>query len=122
MEHPVDELKMAAALGAADLVPSDAVVGLGSGTTLAYAIRELGRRVRSGQLRIVGVPTSYQARLLGLESGIPIRDSMDVDTIDITLDGADEVDPRPPHQGGWGGPLHGEGGGGGVAAAGHHRG
>lgn len=90
----MDELKQAAALAAVDLVPTKAVVGLGSGTTLAYAIRELGRRAAAGKVQIVGVPTSYQARLVGIESGIPIRDSMDVDTIDITIDGADEVDPQ----------------------------
>ena len=94
MEHPVESLKKAAAMAAVDLVPTGTVVGLGSGTTLAYAIQELGRRVQAGRLRIVGVPTSYQARLLGLESGIQLRDSMDVDAIDITLDGADEVDPK----------------------------
>jgi ribose 5-phosphate isomerase A len=76
------------------MVPSDAIVGLGSGTTLAYAIRELGNRVRSGRLKILGVPTSYQARLLAVEHGIPIRESMDVEAIDITIDGADEVDPQ----------------------------
>jgi ribose 5-phosphate isomerase A len=90
----MDELKRAAALAAVDMVQNDTVVGLGSGTTLAYAIRELGERVRSGRLKILGVPTSYQARLLAVENGIPIRESMDVDAIDITIDGADEVDPQ----------------------------
>lgn len=90
----MEALKKAAALAAVDLVPNNAVVGLGSGTTLAYAIQELGRRVRAGQLKIVGVPTSWQAKLLGQESGIPLRDSMDVDAVDVTIDGADEVDPQ----------------------------
>lgn len=89
----MDELKKAAALAAVEMIPANTVVGLGSGTTLAYAIRELGLRVRDGRLKIVGVPTSYQARLLAVENGIPIRESMDVDSIDITIDGADEIDP-----------------------------
>lgn len=90
----MDELKKAAALAAVDMISNDMVVGLGSGTTLAYAIRELGERVRAGRLKILGVPTSFQARLLAVENNIPIRESMDVDAIDITIDGADEVDPQ----------------------------
>ncbi len=89
----METLKKATALAAVDLIPDGAVVGLGSGTTLAFALEEIGRRVRAGTLRIVGVPTSYQARLLAVSAGIPIRESMDVDTVDVTIDGADEVDP-----------------------------
>jgi len=85
---------MAAALAVVDLLPTSGVIGLGSGTTLAYAIEEVGKRVRAGRMSIVGVPTSYQARLLAYQYGIPIRDSMDVDHVDVTMDGADEVDPR----------------------------
>lgn len=87
------ELKKAVALAAADQVPDNAVVGLGSGTTLEFFIRELGARCRAGRLRIVGVPTSLQARLLAAKVGIPVRDPMDVHQIDIDVDGADEVDP-----------------------------
>ncbi len=90
----MDELKRAAALAAVDLLPTKGIIGIGSGTTLAYAIEEIGRRVRVGQMQIVGVPTSYQARMLGREYGIPLQDSMDVSRIDVTIDGADEVDPH----------------------------
>lgn len=89
----MDVLKKAAALAAADLVPDNAVVGLGSGSTLVYFIEELGLRVRQGRLRIVGVPTSYQARFLAKECGIPLCDPMDVESVEIAVDGADEVDP-----------------------------
>jgi ribose 5-phosphate isomerase A len=89
----VNVLKKAAALAAADLVPDNAVVGLGSGSTLVYFIEELGARVRQGQLHIVGVPTSYQARFLAKKCGIPLHDPMDIESVDVAVDGADEVDP-----------------------------
>ena len=88
----MDALKKAAALAAADLVPDNAVVGLGSGSTLVYFIEELGARVRQGRLSIAGVPTSYQARFLAKECGIPLCDPMDIESVDIAVDGADEVD------------------------------
>ena len=89
----MDELKKAAALAAADLVPNNAVVGLGSGSTVAYFIEEIGARRRRGQLHIAGVPTSYQARFLAKECGIPLYDPVDIDSVAIAVDGADEVDP-----------------------------
>jgi ribose 5-phosphate isomerase A len=89
----VNALKKAAALAAADLVPDNSVVGLGSGSTLVYFIEELGARVRQGQLRITGVPTSYQARFLAKKCGIPLYDPMDIESVDVAIDGADEVDP-----------------------------
>jgi len=93
-EHPsVDVLKKAAALAAADLVPDNAVVGLGSGSTLVHFIEELGLRVRQGRLHVAGVPTSYQARFLAKECGIPLHDPMDIESVEIAVDGADEVDP-----------------------------
>lgn len=89
----MDALKKAAAVAAADLVPNNAVVGLGSGSTLAYFIEELGVRRRRGRFHIVGVPTSYQARFLAQECGIPLYDPMDIDSVAIAVDGADEIDP-----------------------------
>lgn len=89
----MDALKKAAAAAAVDLVPSDSVLGLGSGSTFAFFLELLGERVRAGQLRIIGVPTSYQTRLLARQYGIPIRDPIDIDHVDVTIDGADEIDP-----------------------------
>jgi ribose 5-phosphate isomerase A len=89
----VDALKKAAALAAADLVQTHTVVGLGSGSTIAFLIEELGERIRQGRLQIVSVPTSYDTRLLARACGIPLLDAMDVDRVDLTIDGADEVDP-----------------------------
>ncbi len=89
----MDVLKKAAALAAADLVPNNAVVGLGSGSTLVHFIEELGLRVRQGRLHVTGVPTSYQARFLAKECGIPLYDPIDIESVEIAVDGADEVDP-----------------------------
>jgi ribose 5-phosphate isomerase A len=98
MAQPMTEVlqheKRAAAEGAAALVSSGAVVGLGTGSTAALAIEEIGRRIRSGALTdISGVPTSNAAHRLAIECGIPIVDIESSPVIDITIDGADEVDP-----------------------------
>ena len=84
-----DAAKRAAGESAADLVEDGMVVGLGTGSTTAHAIRALGRAVDSG-LDIVGVPTSFQSRELALQVGIPLAD-LDEVSVDIAIDGADEV-------------------------------
>jgi len=84
-----DEQKRRAGKSAADAVSDGAVVGLGTGSTTAYAIRELGRRVDAG-LDIEGVPTSYQSRQLAREVGIPLT-TLDDATPDLAIDGADQV-------------------------------
>jgi ribose 5-phosphate isomerase A len=89
----VDALKYAAAAAAVNLVPSRAILGLGSGSTLAFFIELLGQRVREEQLQVVGVPTSYQTRLLARQHGVPIQDAIDVNHVDFAVDGADEIDP-----------------------------
>ncbi len=76
---------------AAALVDNGMVVGLGTGSTTAFAIEALGRRVDEG-LDIKGIPTSYQSRMLAIEWGIPLT-SLDQDPVlDIALDGADQAD------------------------------
>jgi ribose 5-phosphate isomerase A len=79
---------------AAHRVRDGMVVGLGTGSTTAYAIEDLGRRIRNERLSVVGIPTSYQAAQLARQSGISVRSLEDVDHIDVALDGADEVDPE----------------------------
>ncbi len=76
---------------AAALVDNGMVVGLGTGSTTAFAIEALGRRIDDG-LDIKGIPTSYQSRMLAIEWGIPLT-SLDQDPVlDIAIDGADQVD------------------------------
>lgn len=87
-------LKEIVALEAAKMVRDGAVVGLGTGSTAALAIAELGIRIREEGLEIVGVPTSYGSAMIARENGIGIRTLDDVSRIDIAIDGADEVDPQ----------------------------
>jgi ribose 5-phosphate isomerase A len=81
--------KRRAGESAADDVKDGMVVGLGTGSTAAHAIRHLGERVDSG-LDIRGIPTSYQARERAIEAGIPLT-SLDEANPDIAIDGADAV-------------------------------
>jgi ribose 5-phosphate isomerase A len=81
--------KRAAGESAAEAVEDGMVVGLGTGSTTAHAIRAIGRAVDAG-LDVTGVPTSFQARELARESGIPLAD-LDEVSVDLAIDGADEV-------------------------------
>jgi len=85
-------LKQQAGERAVAFVEDGMVVGLGTGSTAYYAIRKLGGLVRQG-MKIRGVCTSQQTRDLASECGIPVVDIEDAPSIDLTIDGADEVDP-----------------------------
>ncbi len=90
---PVQVMKQEVGKAAADRVKSDSVVGLGTGSTTAFAIESIGDRLKRGDLKnIVGVPTSFQAEVLAKKYGIPLTTLDAVDRIDIAIDGADEVD------------------------------
>jgi len=92
---PVKLMKQEVAKAAADRVKSGTIVGLGSGSTAAYAIEFLGNRLQSGELKdIQGVPTSFQSEVLAKQYGIPLTTLDAVDHIDVAIDGADEVDPQ----------------------------
>jgi ribose 5-phosphate isomerase A len=88
-----DQEKQAAARAAVQLVEPGNVVGLGSGSTAAFAVRFLGERVREG-LKIVGIPTSIQTQHLAEQLGIPLTTLDEHPVIDIDIDGADEIDPQ----------------------------
>lgn len=92
---PVTLMKQAVGKAAADRVQSGMIVGLGTGSTTAYAIQAIGERLRSGDLKdIKGIPTSFQAIILAKEYGIPLTTLDEVEKIDLAIDGADEVDPN----------------------------
>jgi ribose 5-phosphate isomerase A len=91
MSQNEDELKIAAAESAVALLTDGMIVGLGSGTTAAFAVAAIGRRVKQG-LRIVGVPTSERTAGEARALGIPISTLDENPTVDITIDGADEVE------------------------------
>lgn len=89
-DDATEAAKRRAAESAVEAVDDGMTVGLGTGSTAAYAIRELGRRVDAG-LDIEGVPTSFQARQLARSVGVPLAALEDIDRLDLAIDGADQV-------------------------------
>ncbi|WP_204102201.1 MULTISPECIES: ribose-5-phosphate isomerase RpiA [Spirulina sp. CCY15215] len=93
--EPINLMKQQVGKAAAARVVSGQVVGLGTGSTTAYAIEFIGDRLKSGEIKdIVGIPTSFQAEVLAKKYGIPLTTLDACDRIDIAIDGADEVDPK----------------------------
>jgi ribose 5-phosphate isomerase A len=86
-----DALKRAAAEAAVELVEDGMVVGLGTGSTAAFAVEALARRHRQG-LRFVGIPTSERTAAQARAAGIPLSSFAEHRQIDLTIDGADEVE------------------------------
>ena len=70
------------------------IVGLGSGSTAAFAIEAIGDRVKSEGLKVMGIPSSYQAFQVAVENGIPITTFEEHPVIDVTIDGADQLTPE----------------------------
>jgi len=88
----IEDAKKRAALEAVKHVKNGYVVGLGSGSTASYAIQEIGKIIRQRNWHILGVPTSHQAFLLGIDCGIPITTLNEHPRLDLTIDGVDQVD------------------------------
>jgi ribose 5-phosphate isomerase A len=88
-----DQEKEAVARASLRFVRDGDVVGLGTGSTATYAVRFLGERVEAG-LKIRGIPTSIHTQELAAKLGIPLTTLDEVQQIDVTIDGADEVDPE----------------------------
>ena len=101
----IEELKKRAGVRAVDYVESGMVVGLGTGSTVYYMLVELARRIREEKLDVKGIPTSKVTEKLALEMGIPLTDLSVHSSIDVTIDGADEVDPNMDLIKGLGGAL-----------------
>jgi ribose 5-phosphate isomerase A len=90
-----DEQKRAAGERAASFVASGMTVGLGTGSTAVHAIRGIAALLTSGALTdIRGIPTSSASETLARELGIPLTSLEEHPTVDLTIDGADEVDPE----------------------------
>lgn len=88
-----DDLKQQAARKAAAMVPTNAVIGVGTGSTVAFFITELGRRLRSGDLQVKAVvTTSNRSRDQLIAEGFTVSELSAVDHVDLTVDGADRVD------------------------------
>jgi ribose 5-phosphate isomerase A len=90
----IEEAKRKAALEAVKHVKDGFIVGLGSGSTAAYAIAALGERISRERLNVLGIPTSYQAFLLAVKHGIAVTTLEEHPTISLTIDGADQIDPK----------------------------
>ncbi|MEM3578641.1 MAG: ribose 5-phosphate isomerase A [Candidatus Bathyarchaeia archaeon] len=88
----VEKAKRNAALEAIKHVKNGFVLGLGSGSTVAYAAQEIGRKIRTENLRVKVVPTSYQSFMLAVKNGIPITSLEENPMLDLTIDGADQID------------------------------
>ena len=79
---------------AAKLVKDGMVIGLGTGSTTAYAIKKIGGRIRREKISVLGIATSHQAEMMALSSGIPLTTLEEHPVVDLTIDGADQVDPN----------------------------
>jgi ribose 5-phosphate isomerase A len=79
---------------ALELVANDSVIGLGSGRAARAFVEALGERLRAGRLHVRGVPTSEETASLAREVGVPLVTLADGGALDLTVDGADEVDPN----------------------------
>jgi ribose 5-phosphate isomerase A len=86
-----EELKKLAGEKAVEYVEDGMILGLGSGSTVEYSIRKLGRLVKDG-LKIKGIPTSMHTKRVANEENIPLTTLEENPEIDLTIDGADEVD------------------------------
>jgi ribose 5-phosphate isomerase A len=91
-QKPLEKAKRNAALEAVNHVKNNLVLGLGSGSTAAYVIEEIGNKIKREGLHILTVPTSHQAFTLAVKHGIPITTLQEHDQIDLTIDGADQID------------------------------
>ncbi|GAQ91888.1 ribose-5-phosphate isomerase a [Klebsormidium nitens] len=90
-----EDLKRAVAKKAVEMVQSGQIVGLGTGSTSALFIEELGQLISKGKLKdVYGVATSYQAKVLSRQAGIKTLSLNEVNRIDVAFDGADEVDSQ----------------------------
>lgn len=92
-DHKSDLEKEAAARASLRFIKDGQVVGLGTGSTAAHFVRLLGEQVKNG-LKIRGIPTSERSREQAASLGIPLTTLEECQVIDVTVDGADEVDPQ----------------------------
>lgn len=90
----MSNLKEQVGIKAAEFVTDGMVVGLGTGSTAYYFVQEIGRRVKEEGLQIVGVTTSHATAEQAASLGIPLKNIDDVASVDLTVDGADEVDSQ----------------------------
>lgn len=91
---PIDKAKFVAAKRAVAYVESGMKLGLGTGSTAAWMVRCLAERVQNEGLKVVGVPTSTRTAELARSLGIQVVSLDEAKWLDLTIDGADEIDPQ----------------------------
>jgi ribose 5-phosphate isomerase A len=89
----MDELKRLVAARALEQVQDGMKLGLGTGSTAKHFVELLGEKVRAG-MKVIGVPTSETTRADAVRCGIALTTLDDIDRLDLTVDGADEIDPK----------------------------
>ncbi|MFO7680815.1 MAG: ribose-5-phosphate isomerase RpiA [Chloroflexota bacterium] len=95
MSESIEALKKQAGERAAAAIQSGMVVGLGTGSTAVFAVRALGEMLQNGRLHhVLGIPTSEETRREAERLGIPLTTFDQHPIIDVTIDGADEIDPH----------------------------
>lgn len=93
-QQNLEESKRNAAREAVKHVKDGFIVGLGSGSTAAFAIEGIGRRISREKIHVLGVPTSYQAFMLAVKHGIPTTTLEEHHVLDLSIDGADQIDRK----------------------------
>lgn len=88
-----EQFKQMAAEKAVEEIQPGAIVGLGTGSTVYYVLLALGKKIRDG-LDITGIATSKQTEMISADQGIPLSTLAEHPVIDLTIDGADEIDPN----------------------------
>ena len=87
-----EEAKKRVASEAVKHLQDNFIVGLGSGSTAAYVIQQIGEKIRLEDLRILGVPTSHQAMMLAVHFSVPLTTLNEHPQLDLAIDGADQID------------------------------
>ena len=88
----IEVARKRAATQAVKHVEDSFVVGLGSGSTAAFAIEYIGNRIRQDKVSVLGIPTSYQSYLLAVKNRIQLTNLDEHSSLDLTIDGADQID------------------------------
>ncbi|MEA2075455.1 MAG: ribose-5-phosphate isomerase RpiA [Euryarchaeota archaeon] len=95
--------KEKAAESAASLINDGMVVGIGTGSTAEFVIRKIGKRIKDEELELLGVPTSLRTEIIAIECGVSLTTLSEHSSLDLCIDGADQVDSQLNLiKGGWG--------------------
>ncbi len=86
--------KLNVAREAVKYVRDGMLIGIGSGSTVEIFLKELGKRIRSEEIEVLGVPSSYQSHLIALEAGVRVVDLFEYPELDLCIDGADQIDEK----------------------------